>query len=119
MKPITSHAEMVAYCGLYCGACSSFLKERCPGCHDNKKATWCKIRLCCIERGYLSCADCQEFSDPQQCAKFNNFFSKIIGFVLRSDRAACIRKIKKIGIKSYADLMTSEKKHSIRRGSAS
>jgi len=39
MKTITSNAELVAYCGLYCGACGAYLKGRCPGCHENKKAT--------------------------------------------------------------------------------
>ncbi|EKD82695.1 MAG: hypothetical protein ACD_39C01150G0003 [uncultured bacterium] len=118
MKAITANIEMVAYCGLYCGACASYLKERCPGCHDNQKASWCKIRTCCMEKGYLSCADCRDFSDPQQCSKYNNFISKIVGFVLRSDRAACIKQIKKSGIQGHAEIMAREKKQTIKRGSA-
>lgn len=49
----------VAYCGLYCGACKSQLKGKCPGCYGNEKATWCEIRKCCNEHGYATCADCQ------------------------------------------------------------
>ena len=51
MKEIISDPKLVAFCGLYCGACKAYLKERCPGCHDNEKATWCKVRTCCLENG--------------------------------------------------------------------
>ena len=51
-------AAYVAACGLYCGACRKFVKEQCPGCWENKKADWCKIRACNIEHNYKSCADC-------------------------------------------------------------
>lgn len=115
MKTITSNVAMVAYCGLYCGACGSYLKGSCPGCHDNEKATWCKIRTCCMERNHSSCADCKEFADPRQCKKYNNFIARVIGFVLRSDRAACIEQIKQIGIQGHADTMASQKKHTIKK----
>jgi recombinational DNA repair protein (RecF pathway) len=71
-----------------------------------------------MEHNYSSCADCKEFSDPKQCKKFNNFISKIFGFVFQSDRAACISQIKKLGLQGHADNMTQQKRHSIRRGTA-
>jgi hypothetical protein len=116
MKEIVSNTELVAYCGLYCGACRSYLKERCPGCHDNKKASWCTVRTCCMEHGYSSCANCGEFENPRECKKYNNIMSKIIGFVLSSDRAACVAQIKKLGIQGHADTMTTQKKHTIKKG---
>ena len=61
MKEIVSDPKLVAFCGLYCGACRAYLKDRCPGCHDHEKASWCKVRICCLEAGYSSCADCTEF----------------------------------------------------------
>lgn len=115
MKTITANVDLVAYCGLYCGACSSYLKETCPGCHDNQKASWCKIRTCCIDHGFKSCADCKDFADPMQCGKYNNLIAKIVGFFLRSNRAACIEQIKKLGIQGHAELMAREKKQTIRR----
>ena len=98
MSEIVSEPKMVAYRGLYCGACRSHTKGRCPGCHDNAKATWCKIRTCCMEKGYASCADCKDFADPMACAKYNNLISKVFGFVFRSNRAACIAQIKELGL---------------------
>jgi hypothetical protein len=115
MKEIISKAELVAYCGLYCGACRSYLRGRCPGCHDNSKAAWCTVRTCCIDRNYSSCADCREFEDPRECKKYNNIVSKIVGFVLRSDRAACIMQIKNMGIPDHADTMARQKKQTIRK----
>jgi hypothetical protein len=114
MKDIVSNKELVAYCGLYCGACGSYLRGRCPGCHDNKKASWCKVRTCCMEHGYSSCAEFKEFVDPRSCRKFNNIISKVVGFVLRSDRSACIMQIKQLGIEGHADTMTRQKKQTIK-----
>ncbi len=115
MKEIVSDAKQVAYCGLYCGACGRYLKGKCLGCHGNDKATWCKIRSCCIEHKYASCADCKEFEDPKDCKKFDNFMATLFGLIFRSDRRACILKIKEIGPVKYADMMTEQKRQSIRR----
>ncbi len=109
MKEIVADSEKVAYCGLYCGSCRAHLKGKCPTCKKKKKATWCKIRECCMENSYSSCADCKEFNDPKECKKFHNFFSKVISFFLRSDRCACINQIKDIGIEKHAEKMASDK----------
>jgi len=115
VKEIVSDSRQVAYCGLYCGACKKYLKEKCKGCHENTKAGWCKIRSCCMNNQYTSCAECKEFADPNDCKKFNNFISKIFGLIFRSNRAACIAQIKKIGIEGHADKMTELKRSSIKR----
>lgn len=107
MKAIVSDPALVAYCGLYCGACKRYLKDKCPGCHENRKATWCKLRTCCMDNGYASCADCTEFEDPIACRKFDNFMSKIFSFIFRSDRKACIQQIRKMGVQGYADRMSA------------
>jgi hypothetical protein len=115
MKESISDPVLVAYCGLYCGACKKYLNDRCPGCHENEKATWCKVRLCCKDNQYASCADCTQFSNPNDCKMFNSFMSKIFGFIFRSDRAACIQHIREIGIQDYADTMAEKKLQSIKR----
>ncbi len=106
MKKIVSDPEMVAYCGLYCGACKAYLKGRCPGCHNNEKASWCKIRKCCDLNSYSTCAECGKFTDPMKCKDFNNIFSKFFALVFRSNRAACIQQVKDTNIKTHADKMT-------------
>ncbi len=115
MKEIVQNTDFIAFCGLYCGACKSYLKEKCPGCHENSKASWCKVRSCNIEHGYKSCADCTEFADPRECRKFNNFISKIFGLVFNSDRPACIAKIKEMGYDEFAYFMTDQRIQSIKR----
>jgi len=115
MNQITTDKTLIAYCGIYCGACPKFLKEKCPGCQKNEKATWCKVRTCCIENNYTSCADCKDFENVADCKKFNNFFSKLIGFILRSDRKACIELIKEKGYDDFAKYMAENKLITIRK----
>ena len=114
MNAITVNAELVAHCGLYCGACGAYLKGRCPGCHENRKATWCKVRSCCTERKQATCAECTDYPNAMDCRKFNNGISKVIGFLLRSDRAACIRQIKQLGVKGHAEDMAQNKRQTIK-----
>lgn len=109
---------LVARCGLYCGACRSFLKGKCPGCRENTKASWCRIRSCCGDLGIPTCAQCPQVSDPMGCTKFNNFISKVFGFVFRSDRGACIRQIKELGLEGHAARMAASRSQTIRKGRA-
>lgn len=113
-KEIIADKNLVAYCGLYCGACRSYLTGKCKGCNGNEKATWCKIRQCCMENKYLSCADCTTV-ELKDCKKFNNMFAKIIGLVLNSDRTACIDRIKEKGYEEFASEMTVNKRQTLGR----
>ena len=115
MKEITSDARLVAYCGLYCGACWAYLRGRCPGCRERQKASWCKVRACCIENEFATCADCVQFPNPNDCGKFNNFVAKVFGFIFRSDRAACIRQIRQLGVQGHADEMSKQKRQTIKK----
>jgi len=107
--------KMIAACGLYCGACGKFKKGKCPGCAGNEKASWCTVRTCCKEKNIATCAECDEFSDCRQCAKHNNFISRMIGLVLRSNRSACIRRIKEVGPVAYAQEMSEKNMQSIKK----
>ena len=89
MKLIVPDTQNIAACGLYCGACRKFLIGKCPGCKQNEKATWCKIRSCCQENKFNTCAN--------------------------SDRAACIRYIKEHGEQAFAKEMTQRKCQTIKR----
>lgn len=109
MKPIEKNESSIAFCGLYCGACKAFLNERCPGCHDNVKAKWCKVRTCNLNHDYKSCADCVEYPNPMDCRVYNNFISKLMGVVFRSDRNACLAFIKDKGYENFAQYMTENR----------
>ncbi len=115
MKEIIADTKLIAYCGLYCGSCSRYLKESCPGCAENKKATWCTVRSCNMEHGYASCADCKEYTNAMECKKFNNLISKLFGVVFKSDRNACIEMIKTNGYQNFSIYMSENKLQSIKR----
>jgi len=115
MKEIVADKNLVAKCGLYCGACGSYLRGKCPGCAENVKATWCGIRSCCLENKYSSCADCKTYQEVRDCNKFHNFISRIIGFFLRSDRRACILRIREKGCEEYAREMAEKKAQTIKK----
>ncbi|MGA2061582.1 MAG: DUF3795 domain-containing protein [Thermoguttaceae bacterium] len=115
MKEIVADPKLVACCGLYCGACRAYLGGRCPGCRENHKASWCKVRVCCISNQFASCAECKEFQNPQDCRMFNNWISKLFGLIFRSDRAACVRQIRQIGLEAHAADMAGKKRQTIKR----
>ncbi len=115
MKEATSNSELVSYCGLYCGSCGKYQKGKCPGCAENEKASWCKIRKCCIEKGISSCANCNEFTDVKDCKMFDNFVAKMFEFVFKSDRKAGINRIKEQGYDEFAKFMAENKLVSMKK----
>lgn len=112
-KSIEVDSELVARCGLYCGACRKYLSDKCPGCRLNKKASWCKIRSCSASRGYHSCADCT--MDVKQCKTFSNLIGQVFGLIFDSDRNACIARIREIGKEDYAEEMAREHRKTLKK----
>jgi len=115
MKSIVADSKLVAYCGLYCGACKRYLKESCLGCAHNEKAAWCKIRSCCIENSLSSCADCKDFDDVRNCTKYNSFLARVFAIIFRSNRPACVDRIKELGMDGYAKEMAEKEIQTIKR----
>ena len=113
MKEITIKPQQIAACGLYCGACKKFLNGKCPGCKKNEKASWCKIRKCCQEKGFHTCANCDK--DVKDCKIHNNFVGNIFAFLFNSDRAACIRYIRENGEEAFAEKMAKEKQMTMKK----
>lgn len=113
MNQVVTDSALIAKCGLYCGSCKSYQKGKCPGCTKNEKAAWCKVRSCCLENNYQSCADCP--SDLKACKKLNNPISKLFALVFRSDRQACLQCIKAQGYETYAKEMAEKGSMSIKK----
>ncbi len=103
-----ARTDLVSACGLYCGACHKFKKGKCPGCRENKKAAWCKIRICVQDRGYATCAECQTFENVNDCKKFNTLIAKFFALIFKSDRKASLELISKIGPAAYAQKMQTQ-----------
>jgi len=116
MKDITAEKDLVSYCGLYCGACKSYLKEKCPGCRIDGKYKKCKMRPCCLEHEYQSCADCTEFPNVADCGIYSNRFWDIMEFFFRTQRSACIDMIKRVGYQDFAEHMAENKLVVLKRG---
>ena len=124
MKEIEVNTKMIAACGLYCGACKKYRMGKCPGCHENEKASWCKIRKCCIEKGFHTCAGCERLRvgerssgmmDVKDCRLHNNLIGKFFAFVFRSNRPACIRYIRENGEQAFAEEMTKRGEQTMRK----
>ena len=117
MSELIVDKTLVAKCGLYCPACPKFIKQKCQGCDTYEKAAWCKIRSCCIENNYSSCAECKEFENPADCKKFNNFIGRVFEFIFNSDRVACIQQIRELGYDKFAEEMAKNRRVTLKRKS--
>ena len=115
MVEIVADPQLVAYCGLSCGACPALLKGKCPGCRETTKGSWCKVRTCCLTAAYASCAQCTEHDDPITCRRYTNLFSRLVGFVLRSDRRASLLQLREIGPEAHARCMASAGRPAFKR----
>jgi len=64
IRPLDS--DVISYCGVFCGGCSSYHIGTCHGCrsevNEQKRISkWkCRKRLCCLEKKYYSCGDCTD-----------------------------------------------------------
>ena len=115
MKQIVKEERLIAACGLYCGACPQYLSDKCPGCKDNVKATWCKIRTCCSEKKIDNCAGCGDFSDVKNCKTFHNRVTSFFSFIFRSNREASIQHLRTLGGAAFVEDMVSKKRMTLPR----
>jgi len=106
--------NLIAFCGLYCGTCTSYLKGKCPGCTENNKAGWCKIRTCNIDSKLSNCAHCHT-QHLSECKKLNNTIGKIFKLIFKTDRVASLQYIKDKGEMAYTDKMCELKQMAVRK----
>ncbi len=116
MNKVVFDFDLVGNCGAYCGACASYRRGKCPGCEERVQAGECRIRTCCDNNMYPTCASCTEYVDIRECKIFNSLFSKVIDYVKRSDRHACVEQIREIGLERHAARMANLGRVTMRRG---
>jgi len=103
--------EHIAPCGLFCSNCGRLRKGRCAGCQVQAGFARCGIRACVVEKGIVTCAECDEFGDGRpytECSKLNNFISKIFGLLFRSDRIGDLRMLREQGREAYLEYKRAE-----------
>lgn len=68
-----SYIGFIPPCGVYCGTCPNYLREKnpCPGAEKHCRARKCKgIYVCCTEkRGLSYCYECSIFP----CSRYRKF----------------------------------------------
>ena len=72
--------DLMGCCGAYCATCKVLTQGACKGCktgyasgqRDILKAK-CPMKVCCIKRSLISCADC---TDYPHCEIIHTFYGK-------------------------------------------
>jgi hypothetical protein len=113
--------NLISYCGFYCGACPKYLKNECSGCKgDNSKCAIgykaCKVRPCCIENGYNTCADCTNYTSVKDCKIYNPFMIRFGQFITRTNRRKGIEMIKEKGATEFVKFMSEKKWVTVKTG---
>ncbi len=91
---VENNGSLVAYCGLFCGECGSYLKGKCKGCKEGGGFSRCKVRICCTEKGILTCAECEEYTDFRDCKKLNGAIAKVYSLFSSEDRLGNLEGLK-------------------------
>ena len=116
-----TNENLISYCGLYCGACPSYMKEKCKGCKGNTPDCaigyrGCKVRPCCIENKYSTCADCKKLQSVKECSVFNPLLVRFGEFISQTSRGKGIEMIKEKGSKAFLEFMINKKWITMKRG---
>jgi hypothetical protein len=111
---ITTNENLISYCGFYCGACPKFLKGQCKGCKGDTPGcalgyNACKVRPCCLENGYSSCADCKKYDSVRDCKDYNPLMIRFGQFITKTNRRKGIEMIKEKGIAGFLNFMIDKK----------
>ena len=67
----------------------------------------CRIRTCTFEKGFATCAECEEM---ETCRILDNFIGKIFSFIFRSDRMGGLRLIRNEGMEAFIQYKTAQGK---------
>lgn len=68
----------------------------------------CKVKKCCIDRQFSTCAECNEFANLRECRNLHNLISRIFGFIFRTNRIGNLNRIRELGIDQFTKEVTAE-----------
>jgi len=101
--------NLASFCGIYCGACPSYIRSSCLGCRsDNRtqkrKSKWsCLIRKCCQEEKNLDlCIECEDYP-CKNLEKLKNSHLKDEKYDYRHQIFYNLVRIKKNGLKDWLE----------------
>jgi hypothetical protein len=111
---IITDERLISYCGFYCGACPKFLKGECQGCKGDSPEcavgyNSCKVRPCCINNGYSSCAECKKYDSVSDCKDYNPLMIRFGQFITRTNRRKGIEMIKEKGAVGFMKFMIDKR----------
>lgn len=102
----------LAPCGVYCGACPSYMKS-CLGCasqdeKQKRKSKWfCVIRSCCYdEMGLSFCGECEKFPCSKVNKKVIDSHPGVMRFKYRHEIPENMKKLIDLGINGYVKYQT-------------
>jgi hypothetical protein len=111
MNPIEEvDINLISYCGFFCGACPKLIKNECSGCKGDMPSCAagykkCKVRPCCIENAFSSCAKCIKYDSVKECKIYNPVLIRFGQFITRTSRRKGIEVIKEKGAESFLIFM--------------
>ena len=110
VRQIPADENLISYCGFYCGACPKYQKGQCKGCKGNTPDcavgyNACKVRPCCLENSYSSCADCKKHNSVKDCKDYNPLMIRFGQFITRTNRRKGIEMIKEKGTAGFLNFM--------------
>ena len=109
-KEMSRDEYLIGHCGIYCAECPSLSSGKCDGCRgDSAKAAvvykQCKVKPCCVENDFFTCADCTIFASTKECKKYNPLLLKIASWIESSDRSKSIEMIRSKGRAEFLAFM--------------
>ena len=105
-----TNEQLIAYCGLYCKKCPTFRASKCEGCRTNTEKSavlykQCKVKPCCIENKFFTCANCTIYVSTKDCKKYNPLLLKILSWIGSTNRSKDIKMIKEKGLAEFLAYM--------------
>ena len=106
MNNLKPYYERIPACGVFCGGCPTFTRERnpCPGAGKNfKRCEKCTtFHLCCKVKGITYCYDCDDFP----CKRFKSFSKRWLKY--GQDFIKNQRMLKAVGVEEFLKYYNSK-----------